>query len=341
MGLVASGFITVNPHYMAPEAVVKFNQASGAFNLLHGRRPEVRLGEGDLAVYMNTVDVRTKAAAGQQSYEDLPSVSVILDYISTPTYLLRNRYNFNHHDASAAATRNVSIDSALRLGSRQGIAQLLRNMLLYGVNAANGEGLLNAAGVFSTNLPPDSNGNTTVSTYDNGQMAFYIAGLIVANESRMYQLGMKKLHTVVVAPQRILGPMQQQNIVQLVQFQRPGAGSMSTTGVIQEIQEMAENTIEFAYDDTLQGQGAGGADMMIIGSPTVKNPEPASAIDTNEFARLMPSFAGTFTMYCDMAAPREIRSPLAGGAIDCLLEMRATPGWAVRPEGWTLLSLNP
>jgi hypothetical protein len=41
-----------------------------------------------------------------------------------------------------------------------------------------------------------------------------------------------------------------------------------------------------------------------------------------------------------MAAPREIRTPLPGGAIDIVSEMRATPGWGIRPEAITLLTIQ-
>ena len=342
MSIVAPAFVRVNPSYIAPEIIMKYNQSSGAMRVLHGGRPEVRLSEGDLAVYIKSLDVRSKAAVGQQSYEQLPSVSVVAGYIQTPTYLIRNRYEFNHHDSAAASTWGFGIDSALKLGSRQGIFQQLRNQLLFGVQASNGEGILNMPGATSTFLPPDTNANDTFVTYDNGQLAFYFLSLIVANQIRMDQLGMEPLHTVVLGPQRILGPMRKVNIVQLVQFQRQGAGTMTTGGTIEEISRMSEDTIEWCYDDTLQGQGSGNStnnDLVIITMPTVKNPKKVDAIDTNEFARLMPGMEATNIMYCDMAAPREIRSPLPGGAIDCLLELRSTSGWGIRPEGTTLLTV--
>jgi len=39
-----------------------------------------------------------------------------------------------------------------------------------------------------------------------------------------------------------------------------------------------------------------------------------------------------------MPAPREIPTPLAGGAIDVLSEWRISSGWGVRPEAITILS---
>ena len=45
-------------------------------------------------------------------------------------------------------------------------------------------------------------------------------------------------------------------------------------------------------------------------------------------------------MYMDMAAPREIPTPLAGGAIDVVFEQRATSGWGIRPEAITVISMQ-
>ncbi|MFP1495965.1 hypothetical protein ACLB1Q_06585 [Escherichia coli] len=44
----------------------------------------------------------------------------------------------------------------LRLANRQGHAQMLRNMLLYGVNAANNEGITNSPNAVTLNLGNDS-----------------------------------------------------------------------------------------------------------------------------------------------------------------------------------------
>src|SRR5208283_541653 len=138
------------------------------------------LSDGDLVVYINRIDLRTKMAAGQMAYNSLPSVSVALSQISTPTYLYRVRAEYDHHDTAAMSRRGVSIVEAQRLGMRQGHFQLMRSALLYGLNPAAGEGLLNANGATTIPLPADSNGNDTVTTYDNGQMAFFILSQLSA-----------------------------------------------------------------------------------------------------------------------------------------------------------------
>src|SRR5262245_14640274 len=140
MANVAPSYVTVNPSYTMPELLLPYSQASGAFELLPGGEPMVRLSDGDLYAYINRIDVRTKMAGGQAAYNSLPSCSVAISQISTPSYLLRVRAEYDHHDTAAMARRGVSIVEAQRLGMRQGHFQLLRTMLLYGMNPANGEG---------------------------------------------------------------------------------------------------------------------------------------------------------------------------------------------------------
>jgi hypothetical protein len=338
MANIAPAFVTVNPSYIEPGLLLPYSQASGAFETLYGGEPQVRLGDGDLYVYMKRIDVRTKVSAGQAAYNALPSVSTALSLISTPTYLLRVRAEYDHHDTAAMGRWGVSIVEANRLGMHQGHFQLARSALLSGFNPANGEGLLNTAGATAVNLPPDSNGNSTVVTYDNGQMGIFLLTQISALKTRTNQLGIGRKFTIL-GPQHVLGAFEYQNIVQLTQYQRAGGGTTSTAGVVKAMLEMNEDEIAWVYDDTLIGKGAGGNDAVIITMPEVKKPQ-GSKINTNVFAELAPGIEACTLQYCDMPAPREIPTPMPGGAIDVLSEWRITSGWGVRPEAVSILSMQ-
>ncbi len=335
---LSPAFVTINPSYMVPEAILPYSQASGFPDLLAGGEPLVRLSDGDLAVYVKRVDIRTKVAAGQAAYNQLPSVSTALSMISTPTYLVRVRGEYDHHDTSAYSRWGLSIVDAQRLGMRQGHFQFARNACLYGFNPANGEGLLNGQGSTTISLPPDSNGNDTVETYDNGQMAFFILSQISAIKTRTNQLGIGRKFTIT-GPQRVLGAFEYQGIVQLVQYQRTGAGSNSVAGTVKDVLDWNEDEILWTYDDTLIGKGAGGTDAVIIAMPEVEKPE-GDKINTNEFARLEPGLDACTMMLTDMAAPKEIYAPMPGGAVDVVSEWRMTPGWAIRPEAVTIVSMQ-
>jgi hypothetical protein len=232
----------------------------------------------------------------------------------------------------------TNIVEAQRLAMRQGHFQLLRNMLLAGNVPANGEGLLNTNGATSVSLPADSFGNITARTYDNGQMATFLLTQLLNAKVRTMQLGMPQ-RFVILGPQRTLGLFEYANIVQLTSYQRPGAGSTTTAGVVKDVAGLNGDTIEWTYDDTLANYSAAGVDTVIIVMPEVKTPR-AHSINTNEFASLTPGQTACTLMYTDMAAPKEIPTPLPGGAIDVVSELRASPGWAIRPESVTIVSMT-
>jgi hypothetical protein len=337
MADIAPAQIMINPSYTDPGVLLPYTQASGAFDLVVEGQPLPRLSEGDLYAYIKRIDMRSKVAAGQAAYNNLPSISTTLSMISTPSYLLRVRGEYDHHDTASMARWGMSIVETQRLGMRQGHFQLARQALLYGMNPAQGEGLVNTQGATAVSLPADSNGNTTVVTYDNGQMATFLLTQISALKTRTNQLGIGREFTIL-GPQRVLGAFEYQNIVQLTQFQRAGAGSATTAGNVKDILAMNEDKIVWVYDDTLIGKGVGGTDAVIINMPEVVKPQ-GSKINTNEFAKLAPGIEACSLMYCDMAAPREIPTPLPGGAIDVLSEWRITSGWGIRPETITIISM--
>jgi len=338
MANLAPAYSQVSPNYTAPEIILNFNQVSGAFEMFATGEPMVRLGDGDLYVYQKRMDIRTIAAAGQVAYNQLPSVSVVPSQINTPTYLLRVRAEYDHHDTAGFSRWGASLPESQKLGMRQGIFQASRNAAIYGMNPAGGEGIINTAGATAISLPPDSNGNDTLVTYDNGQLAEFFLTLVTSILTRMYQMGQVG-RIVVLGPQRILAPMEMQNIVQLTQFQRTGAGTETSKGLIEDILKRNGYTLEWCYDDTLQGQGAGGTDAVILTVPEIKKPKIPNW-NTNTFADLTPGMLATNVMYCDMVAPREIPTPLPGGAIDVLSELRITSGWGQRGEAVTVLSIQ-
>ena len=337
MATIAPAWVQVHPSFVEPETLVQYNQASGAFDTLSGSAPRVKIGDNDLAVYIKRLDLRTRMTAAQAAGNQLPSVTLVNSMISILTYLFRVRAVYDHHDTAAAASWGYSIVDGHRLGMRTGHFQLARNALLYGLNPANGEGLLNAPSATTVSLPADSTGADTVVTYDNGEMSLFLLGQVQATKSRTMQLGIGRKFTIL-GPQRVLSQWEYSGIVQLVQFQRPGAGTATTAGVVKEVLLENNDQVFWCYDDTLIGKGAGGTDAVLIVMPEVAKPQ-GGQIDTNEFAKLAPGLDACTLMYCNMPAPREIPTPLPGGAIDVTSEWRVSPGWGIRPEAISIISM--
>lgn len=336
MGLIAPAIQTVSPNFMEPDTIMQYSQTSSAYELLPKGMPRVKLDGDTLVIYAKRLDLRTKAAAGQTAYNMLPTIEPAFSLISTPTYLSRVRFEYDHHDAAAANRWGHAITQLYRLGSQQAHFQFMRTALLFGINPALGEGLINAAGSTALNLPADQYGNATIQTYDNGNMASLILNLIAQIKVRTNQMGLGRPVTII-APQEVMA-VWQYSIVQLVDYQRSGAGSDTTAGTVKGIGGVNGDDIVWGCDDTLKGKGAGGTDLIIIAMPEIAVPDAPNEIDTNVFATLTPGFRDTTVQYCDMIAPREITVPLAGGAVDTLTEHRISSGWPIRPEAITLLS---
>lgn len=334
MSTDASSWVMANPSRMEPELLLQYNQKSDYEELLAGNAARATLGAEDKYVYLRSLGVKTKVSSGAAGANQMPSCSVTTGLASAPTYLQQVRAEYDHHQIAMANQWGYSLPEAQRLAMRQGHFQLLRNKVLFGEFPSNGEGFLNATGATYITLPPDSFGNVSFSTYDNGQMAIFLLSVIGALKTRTYQLGEPQRFSVI-GPQQDIETWMYQGIVQLTSFQRPGGGSETITGTVEEILKRNGDDIVFGYDDTLIGAGAGGTDAIIFCMPEVKKPEP---VGTNAWASLQPGFNACTLQYTDVVAPIEIPTPLPAGAIDVYSEMRATSGWAPRPEGLVILS---
>ncbi len=329
----------VNPSFSEPDLIITYAQASGFMGTMEKSRPRVKIGNDDLWVYVNKLDIRTSAQTSQAGMNWLPSASIQAEFSSVQTYLLRNREVWDDEMMRAAGRYNVSLPNAAEEGMRQGIFQRLRSMYLYGVVAANNEGLLNTQGAVTATLPADSYGNTTVVDYDNGDMASYLLSEITQLQIGMFQSGSNISNRIVVlSPQREFLNFQQADIVQVTSYQRPGGGTNTVAGTMQKVLEEAGHTVEWYYDDTLIGKGAGGTDMVIVTIPEIETPV-MDRLNTNIFGALNPKSNAVNVMYNDVAAPIKIATPTPDGAIAEVLQMRATPGWCWRPQGLLLISM--
>lgn len=329
----------ITPSFSEPDLIVTYSQPSGAFAALQGGKPRVKISSEDLYVYINSLDLRTDTQASQSSFNQLPSATLTASFFSTQTYLIRTRAIYDHHDMAAAGNYSVSLPHAQDLAMRQGIFQQMRTALLYGFSPANGEGLVNTAGATAVTLPPDSYGNDAVTTYDNGEMALWLLGQIVALKTGMFQSGAVVGNNIkIICPQRVGLQLGYANIVQVVQYQRPGAGTATTAEVVSETAKANGDTVEWYYDDTLMGQGAGGTDMVIMTLPEIEQPD-IPGINTNVFADVNPNMKAVNVQYADMAAPMKIPTPTPDGAITEVQELRITSGWCIRPQGLRLISM--
>jgi len=339
MAVLGTSWAQTHPSRIEPGVLMNINQASGFQELLATGAPRILIDPEDLYVYIRTLAMRGQAATNQNAANLLPGATLIPGYRSTPTYRIRAHAEWDHHDAANMSRWGVNIAEGYRRANRQTIFQTLRNLALFGFNSNLSEGLLNTPGATAVNLPPDSFGDVSVRTYDNGAMAIFLLSVIQQMKNRTFQWGIPH-RFVFLGPQRVISQFETINIVQVTSYQRVGAGTATTAQVVEQVlKETQGDAIEWAYDDTLIGQGQGGTDAIICIMPEVKQPT-GPEWDTNEFAKLEPNLAATTLMYADMPAPLEITVPLPLGAVDTLYEIRATPGWCIRPDAETIISLQ-
>lgn len=336
MALQAGAYAVVHPSFTEPENIIQWEQPSGFVHTLAGGGLRTKIGEEDLLVYAKQINLRTKNAVNQSQANELPGVDIFASQISTATYRAQVRDTWNHHDVAQAGLWGFALPEAYKLGHRQSHFQLARDASLKGLNPQNGEGFINAPRVTTTNLPADPFGNVNWSTYDNGAMAFYLALQIGTIKQNTLNLGIPQDFTVL-GPQRVLMPFEY-NVVQLTQYQREGGGVASTAGTFKQILEKNGDSITWTYDDTLQGAGANGNDLVIIVMPGLVKPAGTEPVNLNEFAKLNPGNMTCNTQYADMAAPREITSPMPGGFTDYMTEWRHSSGWLLRPEAGRVIT---
>lgn len=337
MAISAPAFITVNPSIVIPEPIIQFNQRSNFIDLFGQADLIPKLAEGTLQVYAKRISLFTKVAAGQTPANVLPGISATFELLSAPTYTIRARSQYTNNDIVATNNWGVSHVEIEKLGRHQGIFQQIRNAALYGMNPANGEGLINMIGATHTTLPADSYGNTTAKTYDNGEMSQFLVQLIVDIQNRILMTGRGKRFSIL-GPLRLLNKWQT-DIIQLTQYQREGAGSATVVEMIEKVVSRLGCTLDWGYDDTLIGKGAGGTDAVIITVPELNLSQQVS-VSTDQFSKLANGLTATNAIFSDMTVPMDMMGPLGAEATDVVSQIRITSGWSIRPEALTILSVQ-
>lgn len=338
MSILAPSFVKINPSYTVPGLLVDQTQRSGAFHLLPNSSIQATLGLADKAVYMHRMGIKTRNSISQDSQNELATVDINLSQVQTLTYLIQNQAIFNRHEVAAGAAYNVAVPSAFSLALKQAHFNQLRDLLLYGFQPEYGEGMLNAVGAKATVIPPDSNNTKDVLNMIPGEVSEFLLKEIQDIQNRTQHAGMKCVFTLL-GPQRVLNLLETSKIVQLTSYQVKGGGTATVYGQIQSILEDKGDAILWQYDDTLKGKGANGADALILTMREINLSGYDGMPNTNIFGQsISPQDPSCNLMFADVPAPTEFITPMPGTATHIQMEMRATPGWAVRPEATTIIS---
>lgn len=328
--------IQAQPSYTMPGMVVQQSVVSGFTGILGGGNVQSRLNTTDVAVYMQSLKFRANSVVSQNPANSLPSgVELIPEMRSIPTYFIRAKAEYDSHDVAAAGNWNVSLEQAIKLALKQSHFERIRDAALYGVNASNHEGILNAPNIVTASLPADSHTNTGFVDYDNGELVVWLLNRINDLTSRTFTSG-SPVRLAMLMPIRLLNKLTT-GIVQLTSYQRSGAGSDSVGGTIQTVLEWNGKDIEFYVDNTLQGKGDGGTDGIILCIPELVD-QSDMPFNTNIFASLQPNITANIVQMCDTPEPVFKTVPLSLDNNEIMSEQKIIPAWGVRPEAITFIS---
>lgn len=328
--------IQVQPSYTMPGMVVQQSLVSGFTGLLGGGNVQARLNASDVAVYMQSLKFKANSVISQNPANQLPSgVELMPEMRSIPTYFIRAKAEYDMHDVAAAGNWNVSLEAAIKLALKQSHFERIRDAALYGVNATNHEGILNAPNIATATLPADSHANTGFIDYDNGELLVWLLNRINDVTSRTFTSG-APVRLAFLMPVRLLNKLTT-GIVQLVTYQRVGAGSNSVEGTLHSVMEWNGKTLEFYVDNTLIGKGDGGTDGIILAIPELVD-QSDNAFNTNVFASLQPNITANIVQMCDTPEPVFYTVPLSMQNNEIMSEQKIIPAWGLRPEAITFIS---
>jgi hypothetical protein len=328
--------IQAQPSYTMPGMIVQQSLVSGFTGILGGGNVQARLNTTDVAVYMQSLKFKANSVISQNPANSLPNgVDLLPEMRSIPTYFIRAKAEYDSHDVAAAGNWNVSLDAAIKLALKQSHFERIRDAALYGVNAGNNEGILNAPNIGTAALPADSHANDGWIDYDNGELLTWLLHRINDITSRTFTSG-APVRLAMLMPVRLLNKLTT-GIVQLVSYQREGAGSNSVEGSLKSVLEWNGKDIEFYVDNTLEGKGDGGTDGIILAIPELVD-QSDSAFNTNVFASLQPNITANIVQMCDTPEPVFKTVPLSLDNNEIMSEQKIIPAWGLRPEAITFIS---
>lgn len=344
MSVGQSSLIMLDRSMVVPGVMVQRAQKRGTLNLIAGGKPKNVLNQNVQKVYINGIRYRGLAKASREPGNELPSVSFNTTQKATNAYWLSTSTKYSVWDDDNAKFSGLNAPQIQNMIAHGAIADLTAILALYGTGEGMSEGIMNSPGVFEENLPADSNGALSLRTYDAGEFAQYFLQLTVDAETRMLTVGLDREQVLnVLMPQRVLGYLRRSSVIKLTSgIQRDGGGVHTIEGRIQAVATSPNGniSINFYVDDTLIGKGAGGSDAVVMCYPGFPD-TPDDIYNTDALAALPNSIQEMVAMYTAHSQPMEIESPAVDGSqgVYTTYHTKVTPGWALRPEAVTILSL--
>lgn len=327
-----------NNTYQSPNFLLTKVLRSGAFRLLGEARPRA-MPLATPQVMIRTLTNRGEAMVGENVTRNLPIGTLpVLGAFYIPTYSIASTVMYNSIDSLRSKENSYDLRSMLDDGMKQTFRLTERNLLIYGAKNAPNEGILNAVGAYAHTLDPDQFGVSNISNMDQGYLATALSGLASDIVQKAMAVG-EPTRLVILAPQRIITVLTSRKVVQLTDYQRPGAGVAGAGEMAAALLANISVNFELAVDDSLIGKGKNGTDLIIIGVPEIP-PDSGEINSTNAVYAGFPNKEnGCIVQYTDSYMPIAKSAITFPGELQVVYSKNTTSGIVVRPELFSLISV--
>lgn len=292
---------------------------------------ETRLGTLDKnAIYIASVtNINSQAEISQQWQSELTNQSYTLGQIKAPYYMITAMYKYNTQEQAQfeALSNGVALPDFLENLARQAINQRRHEAILYGFDPATdlSQGIL--ANATLSNLPNDTAGNTTLTSYNAAELAQFIASIIRDVMSASYGM----LRPVVIASSPRTINYLQTIIVSLTESQKPGAGIDSVSGLVNRVVHwIGAGNIEFVQDVTLQDDTSGDKIVFVARGMDEQSESVSEADSQNLVGKFNSIKYNTWVDVC--AGVMNYPKPVEFGEYASKLVFKMTPGVTLRKE---------
>lgn len=204
------------------------------------------------AVYMASVtNINSQAAITQQWKNEVSNQSYTMGQISAPVYMIQAFMQWDKQEAAAfdALSSGVALPDFLENLAKQAINQRRHEGILYGFDPATdlNQGIL--ANATESNLPADSQGNSTITSYSPAELQSFLASVIRDVMNASYGM----LRPVVIASSPRVINYLHSIVVSLTESQQKGAGVDVISGLLGRVMDwLGAGKVEFIQDVTLQ-----------------------------------------------------------------------------------------
>lgn len=300
------------------------------FNKYIGKKTNLGKEQDNVAYHTTATNINSQAEISQQWKSELTNQSYTLGQINAPYYMITAMLQWDVQEQAQfeALSNGVALPDFLENLANQAINQRRHEAILYGFDPATdlSQGIL--ANATESNLPADSTGNSSLTTYNLAELQQFLASVIRDVMSASYGM----LRPVVIASSpRVINYLTSM-IVSLTESQQKGAGVDVIAGLLGRVVEwMGAGKVEFLQDVTLQDD-TNGDKIVFVARGLDDQTEKVNDADSQNIVGRKNSIE--YNTWYDIAfgGTKKFPRPPEFGRYAAMLVCKMTPGVTIRSE---------